>query len=108
MIKFAFRKNNGTLYEKAVAACTGQFVHVDLIIFNRAYTAYMNETFSENDVDEDSNMIETLSLQVTTPEQLDVLDWVKQHVDNKTPYNYSDLYLCVLKFHLPRMLKIAT
>lgn len=96
MIEFAFRKSNGSAYERMVTAFTGQFVHVDLVVYGKAYTAYVNETFSENEVDRNNSLMSFMELPVTIEEEQAIYDWVKTHVEKKTPYNYNDLCLCVV------------
>ena len=96
MIKFGFRKSDGTTYENMVSTFTGQFVHVDLIIENRAYTAYVGESFSENDVDPNNPLYEYLEFPVTKDEEQAVKTWVCKLVEDKVPYNNSDIVYCVL------------
>lgn len=96
MIKFGFRKSDNSTYENMVSRLTGKFVHVDLIIEDRAYSAYVGEPFSENDVDTNDPLYEYLELSVSPDEQHAVKTWVCKLVEDKIPYNNSDIVYCVL------------
>ena len=102
MIYFIFRRSDGSSYENFVSSITGTYVHVDLVIDNIAYTAYVNETFSENNPNFENPLCKTLGLEIPQPEEDKVKEWLKQQVEAKTPYNYSDLYSCVMPFNILR------
>ena len=96
MIFFVFRKNDGSMYERMVSLLTGMFVHVDLVLDNKAYSAYVNETFSVSDIDLTNPLYTVLGLELAQEEENKIREWVTSQVENKTPYNYSDLYHCVV------------
>lgn len=97
MVQFAFRRHDGSAYERMVSSLTGEFVHVDLVIDDRAYTAYLQETFSENPVQRDNPLYKFVEVPLPEAEDEVVRLWVRGHVERRTPYNNKDLYYCILK-----------
>ena len=56
----------------------------------------MFEHFSENPAIYNADDYTTLSLQVTEEEHNSVVDYVRDCVERKVPYNYRDIVMCAL------------
>ena len=94
------RDSNGTV-EQMVKLLSGEMIHVDIIPNEpalSAYTSYMFESFSKNKIENtySPSTHTTLYIPLTEEENARAITFLTSCVDRNVPYNYSDIFRCVL------------
>lgn len=96
-----FKRDIKGAVEHMVKLLSGDMIHVDMVPEEptpSAYTSYMFECFSKNPTEniysQETHTI--LYLHLTEEENKRACDFLQSCVDKNTPYNYSDIFRCVL------------
>lgn len=97
-IDIYFKKAESNV-ENIVEACSGRYVHVEMIPSDHSYmyTSYMFETFTQNEIlEHDSAIYTLLRIDLCDEEHNGIIDMLSRLTDRVIPYNYSDLPWCVV------------
>ena len=94
-----FFKKAESNVESIVGACSGRYVHVEMIPSDHQYmyTSYMFETFTQNNIEaHDPQVYTLLRIDLSEEEHSGTVDMLLRLTDRSIPYNYSDLPWCVV------------
>jgi len=98
-VLLVFKKKSQTSLENLVSWCAGPMIHVDIVPGDHrvAYTSYMFENFSENTLQGYNALTHVcLRVEVTQKEHDAARDILAGWVKRSLPYNYSDVFRCIL------------